>query len=447
MPLAITCPDCENVNQVADDKPVRKIKCRMCGGSFTPDPKLWRGLDAGAKSPAPANTETTLATATTPTPPANAEANMPAESPKDERKLEEKRPRSRRRDLDEDDESPRERTPPPTATGMTSNQKVAASAGGAVLVTFGLILLQVTNRTFVDKAVNDNPSFAASPGEMRPLNYKPAEKPAEDPPRVNPGPDPEVLRPFQPDPIPDADPAPKKAETPPVKAPKRPKSDPVTVVVAPRPPVRPQPPKEQPKPESEFDKRLRGMRMDHPSRFDIGWFASQPLDFNRRREVARAIDACCKSSDQWVAYDAAGALQKWGDSESIKPLVDLYNTVSEGAIRHRIVETLGNLRDAKSSKALVLIMRTHPEHRRTAADSLRRLGRVGETDVQTLLNDAEPELVREGCRILNNVGTSDSLAELEALIGRCQSKLKDGHYREIVAEAGRAIVAIKARAN
>jgi hypothetical protein len=443
MPLAITCPDCENVNQVADDKPVSRIKCRMCGVSFTPDPKLWRGLDAGAKSPVPANAETTLASATTP--PANAEANAPAESPKDEKKPEEKRPRSRRRDLDDDD-SPRERTPPPAATGMSTNQKVAASAGGAVLVTFGLILLNVTNKIFGDKAINDNPSFAASPGEMRPLNYKPADKPAADPPRrVDPDPDPEVLRPFEGQPLPDPEPAPKKAEPPAVKVPKKPKSDPVVMV--PRPPVRPEPPKEQPKPEPEIDKRLRSIRSDRPNRFDVGWFASQPLDYNRRRQVARALDACCKSSDQWVAYDATGALQKWGDSESIKPLVDLYNTVSEGAIRHRVVETLGFLRDAKSSKALVLIMRTHPEDRRTAADSLRRLGKVGETDVQTLLNDSETELVREGCRILNNVGTTDSLAALDALVARCQPKLKEGRYRDIIAEAGRAIVAIKARSN
>ena len=71
----------------------------------------------------------------------------------------------------------------------------------------------------------------------------------------------------------------------------------------------------------EFDANLANLK-NNPNRFSVIYFCEQQFDPARQNAVARTLEGCLQAQDQWVGYDACQALKKWGDKNSVQPLVD-----------------------------------------------------------------------------------------------------------------------------
>jgi hypothetical protein len=432
MPLTIPCPECEANIEVPDEKIGQKVTCRVCSGTLVANKALARRNEE----------EKTEARTSNPTKPPQdvppkADENKPGNAEKEKDNKEEKRRGRYRRDDHDDEDSPRPVSRPRFGS---PNQKMAAGAGGAVVaLVAGIVVWQVTSTHLTDKAVNAPPLYASSQGSPNqiPVIHVGQRREDDDPARVF-KPDPVKIEPLAPVE------EPKKKEPAPIE-PK--KADPP---VKRDPAVRNDPPRKdpvpEPKKESEFDVHVRKLKAPEVGRFDVMWFTNRPVESTRRSEVARALEQCFKHPDKWVGYDALDALKRWGDKESVVPLVDCYRSADDGTIRHRVVEVLGEFKDAKAARELVLIMRTQPDDRHRARESLKRNGKAGEKEVRILLDEPDTELQRDGCRILNIIGTLESVTALETLMGRLQPYLKDGRYRDISEEARRALIAIRARA-
>jgi hypothetical protein len=197
------------------------------------------------------------------------------------------------------------------------------------------------------------------------------------------------------------------------------------------------------KKESEFDSNLRALRTE-PNRFSVIWFSGQPVNPARKVEVARALDNALRAPDMWVGYDASEALKKWGDKESVQPLVDFYYAHNDGILRPRVVEALGEIKDPASAKALAGFLKAKGGDTQKILESLRKIGKPGENEVASLLNDDDTAIQIEACKVLAQIGTKDSLPALEQVVEKNRPGLKMKGSR-LFTEANRAVNSIKAR--
>jgi hypothetical protein len=198
------------------------------------------------------------------------------------------------------------------------------------------------------------------------------------------------------------------------------------------------------KKESDFDATLRGLK-ENPQRHHAGWFAGQRVDPARQVEVARALENALKNSDVWVGYDALESLKRWGDKDSVKPVVNFLET-NNGPPRDRAIDTLGALKYPESAQAMVALMKTEPGTRGKFAAALNRFPPSPATakEVATLLDEADNNVRVEAAKILGNVGTKDVLPVLEEKLTAARAA-KDGPSRNLATQLNAAINKIKAR--
>ena len=169
------------------------------------------------------------------------------------------------------------------------------------------------------------------------------------------------------------------------------------------------------KQEPEFDKNLRLIKEPIPNRQAVQFFNRAQVDEGKRAEVARALEKCLTIADPGISSDACDALKRWGDKDSIQPLVDSYRSRPDLFVRHRVIDALGDIKEPASAAALVGFLKEPGSDRGRITGALRRLGKIAETDVATLLSDADPRNQMDACQMLMQFGTKASVPALESL--------------------------------
>jgi HEAT repeat protein len=192
----------------------------------------------------------------------------------------------------------------------------------------------------------------------------------------------------------------------------------------------------------EFDANLANLK-NNPNRFTVIYFCEQQVDPARQDAVARALEGCLKAQDQWVGYDACKALEKWGDKNSVQPLIDFYHARPDDVLRSRALEALGEIKDPAAAKALVGMIKSKAGNSHALGDCLRRVGPVGEKEVAALLDGDEDQVI-EGCRVLQSIGTRASVPALNRVLENNQPEAKRKPNRAYKA-ADKAIRAINQR--
>ncbi len=204
-------------------------------------------------------------------------------------------------------------------------------------------------------------------------------------------------------------------------------------VVRPQPTVRARP--TPPPTMDELTKLLAELRSGEQPKVHhaASMLARQPVNQERRQEVAAALLALANRPDAVPGGMLGQALSPWVAKDDIPALIKIVK--GEGNHEAAII-TLGNLQDAKASEALVAALERESD-RGQASGALKKIGPGCERAVQTLVLKKDPKLRIEMCEILNKVGTTSSLATL-------QVALNDTDFFVHVA-AQNAITAIKRR--
>jgi hypothetical protein len=200
---------------------------------------------------------------------------------------------------------------------------------------------------------------------------------------------------------------------------------------------------------SEIDRQLEGVK--NAQRHACMWFAGKdPKEFpDRRAEVAQALEQQLTAPDSYTAQDAARALKRWGDSTNVPAIAKAINTPHSNASEERgfrdtLISILGDMRDVQAAKPLVDFVLIHPEHRDKITEAMRKIGTPAESQAQRLLHESDTQFQIIGCKILTDIGTASSIAQLDPLIAAGKNST-DKKVKDVGQEATKALKAINAR--
>jgi HEAT repeat protein len=136
-------------------------------------------------------------------------------------------------------------------------------------------------------------------------------------------------------------------------------------------------------------------------------------DEANRSKVAKVLNKPLLDSDPGIRTAAFTAVRAWGTKDNTSTLLKLFGDgQSDGPGRDpRIIEVLGMLKDPAAARALAQGL-THPRERPAVSKALKAIGPGAETAVIGYLQSPDPGARIEACRVLAEIGTEKSLAEL-----------------------------------
>lgn len=166
--------------------------------------------------------------------------------------------------------------------------------------------------------------------------------------------------------------------------------------------------------EDEIGKVLADLKSDKPFRVRGATqrlFRAIPID-SRRDEVTASLEALLKDRDAGIRAEAAKALKTWASAKNVPALVGLLTDTNIFA-RHAALEALGKIPDPKSAEAVAQQL---PELgvRMQAVAALKAMGPVAEKAVLPYLKDRDWAIRRDACKILADIGTTESLPALKS---------------------------------
>lgn len=134
----------------------------------------------------------------------------------------------------------------------------------------------------------------------------------------------------------------------------------------------------------------------------------------RREEVSTRLELLLKERDANTRTSGAKALKVWGTSKNVATLVAMLkddNTFAKSAA----FEALGGIKDPKGAEAVAALF---PDFfaRRPATDSLKAMGAMAEKPVLALLKHQDWRVRSEVCKLLAEIGTKESLADLKTAL-------------------------------
>jgi S1-C subfamily serine protease/HEAT repeat protein len=154
----------------------------------------------------------------------------------------------------------------------------------------------------------------------------------------------------------------------------------------------------------------------------------------RRADVAKALEPLLKDADGGKRRGAVNALAAWGGKEDVPLLMPMLND-ADVFTRGAVFEALAKLKDPSCAEAVAEHLVPFGE-RGNAAKVLRALGPGGEKATLKYLNHDDWGVRLEVCKILQEIGTKESVADLE-------KRVAEGGLVGPAAQA--ALNAIKAR--
>lgn len=163
------------------------------------------------------------------------------------------------------------------------------------------------------------------------------------------------------------------------------------------------------------------------------WLArSEPLP-EWRPQVLNGIEPLLTDTDLFARMAGSRALAKWADAGSVPSLIRLLDD-ENFVVRGESMKALGRLPDPRAAEALV---NHFDEDRINAKRALTDMGPTAEPAIDKLLSHADWSTRKDGCEILETIGTRASLKPLQAA-ARDENAL-------VRMFAGRAVQAIQKR--
>lgn len=150
------------------------------------------------------------------------------------------------------------------------------------------------------------------------------------------------------------------------------------------------------------------------------------------KAMAEAIADWLEKGDLHLRQQAAEALGEWGTRDAVPKLLKCLE--GNGFDARAAARALGKLRESRAAPVLAGKL-TDMGWRVDAAAALKAIGKPAEKPVSRLLQDRDWGVRLEACRILQEVGTQDSLESLEAAAARDENPL----VRQAAGAAARAI--------
>ena len=147
-------------------------------------------------------------------------------------------------------------------------------------------------------------------------------------------------------------------------------------------------------------RQLNGAEIDEPS-----------------SELLELIAGLALDSDSYVKMTAANFFCPRAMSAQVPLLLKLMKD-SDWSTRQNAIKALSRLKDERAIQPLVdLIARGSNMGNQDVTSALNNFGAAAEKPVLTLLNERNSETQRQGCAILQQIGTSESLEALQKLVG------------------------------
>jgi hypothetical protein len=136
---------------------------------------------------------------------------------------------------------------------------------------------------------------------------------------------------------------------------------------------------------------------------------------DRRSEVASAIEPLLHDSDGFTRADAAKALGHCGGPENTPALTAALRDPAFN-VRWAVFDALKELKDPNSAPALAELLATND--RGKASEVLKAIGPEAEPAVLPYLRNGDAQVRREACRVLQSIGTEQSVPELLAIASK-----------------------------
>jgi hypothetical protein len=179
----------------------------------------------------------------------------------------------------------------------------------------------------------------------------------------------------------------------------------------PAPPVK----KEKPIPELTANPRLNAILADLDDRPTCKAACEKlaAMEPNRYQSVvARKLAERLAASELWLRTPLCRALAVWATPEQVPTLITMLDDPDINT-RNEVLDVLGKLRDPRSVKAVVrcylpIQTRWHGER------ALWELGPLAEKEVLKLLDDKDRNVRADACRMLEKIGTRESVPALRA---------------------------------
>jgi S1-C subfamily serine protease len=156
-----------------------------------------------------------------------------------------------------------------------------------------------------------------------------------------------------------------------------------------------------------------------------------------RAQVAEALLSRLRDEKYADNRELITAMGRWAVAESIPGLSSLLNQSKSVTLRHSLIRILGQIRTLESAKAIAARL-VETADRSVAGTTLRAFGAAAEEAVWPTLEAQDASARLEACKVLQSIGTAQSVARLKAL----QQSEKDPQVRK---ELDKAIIACENR--
>jgi HEAT repeat protein len=147
------------------------------------------------------------------------------------------------------------------------------------------------------------------------------------------------------------------------------------------------------------------------------WLGQQAVVKERRGEVATALVAVLKDRDDLVSQSALVALKVWATKANSPAIVKLTNDKGfnphANFMRNTALEVLGHIKDEKAVEVIVPHL-ANVFDRDAAKKGLIAMGSVGEKPLLKYLTNQDPQVRRQICEVLAEIGTKDSVKPLQS---------------------------------
>jgi HEAT repeats len=167
-----------------------------------------------------------------------------------------------------------------------------------------------------------------------------------------------------------------------------------------------------------IDELINDMRSPDPQKrrvaaFHLGGRGVLP---ERRDLVCELLRNMADSADEDDRYQALIALGRWGTDADLQTLITELDG-PQNRLREAAAQGLAESKKPRAAEALVKRLHT-PDRRLSMTHYLRQFGPAAEATVARLLDDPDDALKLTAASILENIGTRDSLAALQAAQAR-----------------------------
>lgn len=164
------------------------------------------------------------------------------------------------------------------------------------------------------------------------------------------------------------------------------------------------------------------------------------LPDERRAEVFKALEPLLNDTDIFTRKFATEAIGVWANKDAVPILL---KAMQDRDTRHEAMKALGRLKDERAAEPIAarleVLMDMH-----SAEEALIQMGPIAEKSVLARLNSADVHVRMTVCRILDEIGTKQSIPALEKVIAAGKDPFS-GLNHLVAMRAEQTIRVIKAR--